>query len=57
MILYNKENNQLDATIGSLLKFQILARHISGNSYAHVQEHKTVEYGLWYEDALEDGHN
>jgi hypothetical protein len=27
----------------------MLARHVSGNSYAHLQEHWTVEYSLWYE--------
>jgi hypothetical protein len=37
-VTYNKENNQLDATIGSLLKIPMLARHVSGNSCAHLQE-------------------
>ena len=37
--VHNKENNKLDATIGSLLKIPMLARHVSGNSYAHLQEH------------------
>ena len=27
----------------------MLARRVSDNSYAHLQEHYTVEYSLWYE--------
>ena len=27
----------------------MLARHVSGNSYAYLQEHWTIEYSLWYE--------
>jgi hypothetical protein len=27
----------------------MLARHVSGNSYADLQEHETVEYSLLYE--------
>jgi hypothetical protein len=27
----------------------MLARHVLGDSYAHLQEHQTVEYSLWYE--------
>ena len=25
-----------------------LARHVSGNNFAHHQEHQTVECSLWY---------
>jgi hypothetical protein len=24
-----------------------LARHVSGNNFAHLQQHKTVQYSLW----------
>ena len=27
----------------------MLARHVSGSSYAHLQKHKTIGYSLWYE--------
>jgi len=25
-----------------------LAQHVSGNNFAHFQEHQTVHYSLWY---------
>ena len=42
-MLVNKTNDQLDAIIAILLIIES-AQHVSGKSFAHIQERKTVVY-------------
>ena len=46
---YNKEVQSTRCNNRRFIKIPKLARHVSGNSYAHLQEHYTVGYSLWYE--------
>ena len=44
-----KEESELDATHNFLfIDRSNLARHVSGNNFAHLQELLTAQYSLWY---------
>ena len=44
-----KEESELDATHNFLfIDRSNLARHVSGNNFAHLRELLTVQYSLWY---------
>ena len=44
-----KEESELDATHNFLfIDRSNLARHVSGNNFAHLQELLTVQYSFWY---------
>jgi heme/copper-type cytochrome/quinol oxidase subunit 2 len=43
--IYNHENNQKDA-ICRLIYYSKSALHVSGNVFAHYQEHLTI-YSIW----------
>jgi len=45
--IYNKEEQSTRCNNRQLIKIPKLARHVSGNSYAHLQEHYTSYHKLY----------
>ena len=45
---YSDENNQQDATNFSFINLFKSAQHVSGDKFAHPQEHFLTIYSVWY---------